>query len=66
VSDTDRGVWLFQETRGWATSSTLPTNKVRLSYDLGTGGTASTSDQAFGWFDNIEVNLVKKSAWSEP
>ncbi|MBI4561979.1 MAG: hypothetical protein HY724_08030 [Candidatus Rokubacteria bacterium] len=66
VSDADRGVWLFQETRGWATSATLTTTKVRLYYDLGTGGAASTSDQAFGWFDNIEVNLVKKSAWSEP
>lgn len=66
VSDTDRGVWLAEDIRGWATSATLSTTKVRLFYDLGTGGAASLTDQAFGWFDNIQVNLVKKSAWSEP
>lgn len=66
VSDADKGVWFTQDIRGWATSSTLTTNKVRLLYDLGTGGAASATDQAFGWFDNIQVNIVKKSAWGEP
>lgn len=66
VSDTNRGVWLQEDIRGWATSTTLSTQKVRLFYDLGTSGSAATTDQAFGWFDNIQVNLVKKSAWSEP
>ena len=66
VSDADKGVWFTADIRGWATSSSLSTTKVRLFYDLGTGGTASTTDQAFGWFDNIQVNTVSKSAWSEP
>lgn len=65
VPTTDQGVWLVADIRGWATSSTLATQAVRLFYDLGTSGSASATDQAFGWFDNIQVNIVKKSAWSE-
>lgn len=66
VTDTNRGVWFSEDVRGVPTSSTLLTTKVRLFYDLGTSGSALTTDQAFGWFDTIQVNLVKKSAWSEP
>jgi len=66
VSDSDKGVWLTADVRGWATSATLSTTKVRLFYDLSNGNTASPTDQAFGWFDNIQVLLVTKSAWSEP
>lgn len=66
VSDTDKGRWIAEDIRGWATSATLTTNKVRLYYDLGTGGAAADTDRASGWFDNIQVNIVKKSGWSEP
>ncbi len=66
VSDTNRGIWFSEDLRGVATSATLSTTKARLFYDLGTSGSAATTDQAFGWFDNIQVNLVKKSAWGEP
>jgi len=66
VSDADKAVWFTADIRGWATSATLSTTKVRLFYDLGTGGAASATDQAFGWFDNIQVNIVSKSAWGEP
>jgi len=66
VSDTNRGVWLLADIRGWKTSSSLTTDKVRLFYDLGTSGSASATDQAFGWFDNIAVNIVQKAAWREP
>ena len=66
VSDADKAVWLTADVRGWATSSSLTTTKVRLFYDLGTGGGAATTDRAFGWFDTVQVNIVQKSAWSEP
>lgn len=65
VSDTNKGVWFLEDIRGWQTSSTLDTTKVRLGYNLSTGGAATDADQAFGWFDNIQVNLVRKSAWNE-
>lgn len=66
VSDTDNGVWLVEEIRGWATSSSLATQKVRLVYDLGTTGSASATDQAVGRLDNIAVNIVSKVGWREP
>jgi len=66
VSDADKAVWFTADVRGWATHATLSTTKVRLFYDLGTGGAASDTDQAFGWFDTIQVNVVIRSAWSEP
>lgn len=71
VSDADKNVWLTADIRGWPTSSSASTTKVRLFYDLGTGGAASNGpvpppDLAFGWFDNVQVNIVSKSAWSEP
>ena len=66
ASATDKGVWFTADVRGWATSASLSTTKVRLFYDLETAGNASSTEQAFGWFDNIKVILVTKSAWSEP
>ncbi len=66
VSDTDNGVWLAVDVRGWETSSTLAIDRIRLFYDLGTGGAALETDQAFGWFDDIAVNIVGKGAWTEP
>lgn len=65
VSASDKGVWFTTDIRGWGTSTSLTTNKVRLVYDLGTSGSASGGDQAFGWLDTIAVNIVNKSAWKE-
>jgi len=65
VNATDKAVWFTVDIRGVQTSGSLTTNKVRLVYDLGTSGSASASDQAFGWLDNIAVNVVNKSAWKE-
>lgn len=66
VSDADQGVWFTAEIGGWATSTSLTTQKVRPSYDVRTAATAQGTDQSFGWLDNIEVRMVKKSAWGEP
>lgn len=66
VSASDKAVWFTVDLRGVQTSSSLTTNKVRLVYDLGTSGSAAASDQAFGWLDNVAVNIVDKSAWKEP
>lgn len=66
LPDVDDGVWKLADIRGWTTSATLTTSKVRLFYDLRTTEFADPTDRAIGWFDNIVVNLVKKSAWSEP
>lgn len=63
VPDAEKGAWLLADIRGWPTDSLLTTDKVRLFYDLGTTGSGG---QAFGWFDNIQVNIVKKGIWNEP
>jgi hypothetical protein len=51
--------------RGWLTGPSV-TEKVRLVYGLDVSGAALPTDLAIGWFDNIQVIWVKKSAWGEP